>query len=62
MNVAIDGPAGAGKSTISKGAAGNSALSMLIRALYTVQSLNAIRRGVIDNEDEVIKMLDDTDV
>ena len=30
--------------------------------MYRTIALNAVRRGVIDNEDEVIKMLDDTDV
>ena len=63
MNVAIDGPAGAGKSTISKGAAGKLGFIYVdTGALYRTIALNAIRRGVIDNEDEVIKMLDDTDV
>lgn len=63
MNVAIDGPAGAGKSTISKGAAGKLGFIYVdTGALYRTIALNAVRRGVIDNEDEVIKMLDDTDV
>ena len=63
MNVAIDGPAGAGKSTISKGAAGKLGFIYVdTGALYRTIALNAIRRGVIDNEDEVVKMLDDTDV
>ena len=63
MNVAIDGPAGAGKSTISKGAAGKLGFIYVdTGALYRTIALNAIRRGVIDNKDEVVKMLDDTDV
>lgn len=37
INVAIDGPAGAGKSTIAKAASKNSALFMLIQVLYTEQ-------------------------
>ena len=51
INVAIDGPAGAGKSTISRRAA--QALGFIYvdtGALYRTVGLNALRRGV-DLED-----------
>ena len=45
MNVAIDGPAGAGKTTISKGAAGKLGFIYVdTGALYRTIALNAIRR------------------
>ena len=47
INVAIDGPAGAGKSTISRRAA--QALGFIYvdtGALYRTVGLNALRRGV----------------
>ena len=45
MNVAIDGPAGAGKSTISKGAAVKLGFIYVdTGALYRTIALNAIRR------------------
>lgn len=63
MNVAIDGPAGAGKSTISKGAAKELGFIYVdTGALYRTIALNAVRNGVIDDKDKVVKMLDNTDV
>ena len=35
INIAIDGPAGAGKSSVARAAAQSSALFMLIRARFT---------------------------
>ena len=63
INVAIDGPAGAGKSTIAKAAA--KALDFIYvdtGALYRAVALNAVRNGVIDDEDKIIAMLDNTNV
>ena len=57
INVAIDGPAGAGKSTISRRAA--QALGFIYvdtGALYRTIALNAVRQGVIDNKDDVVKI------
>ncbi len=63
INVAIDGPAGAGKSTIAKAAA--KALGFIYvdtGALYRTIALNAVRTGVIDDTDKIIEMLGCTDV
>ncbi len=63
VNVAIDGPAGAGKSTIAKAAA--KALGFIYvdtGALYRTVALNAVRTGVIDDTDKIIEMLGSTDV
>lgn len=38
INVAIDGPAGAGKSTVARAAAKNSDIFMSIQVRFTVQS------------------------
>lgn len=63
INVAIDGPAGAGKSTIAKAAA--KALGYIYvdtGALYRTIALNAIRNNVIDSPEGIVKMLENTDV
>lgn len=63
FNVAIDGPAGAGKSTISKGAAKKLGFIYVdTGALYRTIALNAARNGVLDDPDGVVKMLADTKV
>lgn len=59
INVAIDGPAGAGKSTIAKAAAKELGYIYVdTGALYRTIALSAVRLGVIDNEDKIISMLD----
>lgn len=63
INVAIDGPAGAGKSTISKGAAKELGFIYVdTGALYRTIALSAVRKGIIDNSDEVVKMLGEIEV
>ncbi len=63
INVAIDGPAGAGKSTISKGAAKELGFIYVdTGALYRTIALCAVRNGIIDNSEEVVKMLDEIEV
>lgn len=63
INVAIDGPAGAGKSTISKGAAKELGFIYVdTGALYRTIALCAARNGVIDNSEEVVKMLNEIEV
>ena len=63
INVAIDGPAGAGKSTISKGAAKELGFIYVdTGALYRTIALSAVRNGIIDDKDAVIKMLESIDV
>ena len=61
INVAIDGPAGAGKSTISRRAASELGYIYIdTGALYRTVGLNAVRMGAdIQNDDEVIATLTD---
>lgn len=61
INVAIDGPAGAGKSTISRKAAAELGYIYIdTGALYRTVGLNALRKGIdIQNDDEVISTLTD---
>lgn len=63
INVAIDGPAGAGKSTVAKAAAKELGYIYVdTGALYRSIALNAVRNGVIDSEQGIIDMLADTKV
>ena len=63
INVAIDGPAGAGKSTIAKAAAKELVFIYVdTGALYRAVAYNAVKNGVIDDEQGIISMLDDTKV
>lgn len=63
INVAIDGPAGAGKSTIAKTAAKELGFIYVdTGALYRAVAYNAVKNGVIDDEQGIISMLDDTKV
>ena len=63
INVAIDGPAGAGKSTIAKAASKELGFIYVdTGALYRAVALNAVRNGVVDDDAAIIKMLDDTKV
>ena len=63
FNVAIDGPAGAGKSTIAKSAA--KALGFIYvdtGALYRTIALNAVREGIIDDTEKIIASLSTIEV
>lgn len=63
INVAIDGPAGAGKSTIAKAAAKELGFIYVdTGALYRAVAYSAVKNGVIDDEQGIISMLDDTKV
>lgn len=63
INVAIDGPAGAGKSTIARAAAAKLGFIYVdTGALYRTVTLAAVRNGVQDDADAVSKMLENTDV
>lgn len=63
INVAIDGPAGAGKSTVAKAAAKKLGFIYVdTGALYRAIALNAVRNGVIEDEEKIVQLLDDTDV
>lgn len=58
INVAIDGPAGAGKSTVAKGAAKElNYIYVDTGALYRTIALNVLRLGIIDNEKSIVDSL-----
>ena len=64
LNIAIDGPAGAGKSTIAKAVA--QALGILYLdtgAMYRAMALKALRAGVDPRDPEAVEsLLPDTDI
>lgn len=62
--IAIDGPAGAGKSTVAKRIAdGLSILHLDTGAMYRAMALKALRLGVIPgNREQVLPMLPETEV
>ena len=63
FNVAIDGPAGAGKSTIAKAAAKELGFIYVdTGALYRAIAYNAVTKGIIDDTQKIIDMLTDTNV
>lgn len=63
INVAIDGPAGAGKSTIAKAAAKElNYIYVDTGALYRAIAYNAVKTGVVDDTAKTIAMLDNTKV
>lgn len=63
INVAIDGPAGAGKSTIAKTVAKTLGFIYVdTGALYRTIALSAVRNGVINSSEDIVKMLDKIDV
>lgn len=63
INVAIDGPAGAGKSTIAKAAAKKlNFIYVDTGALYRAVAYNAVKNGVLDSTQKIISMLKDTKV
>lgn len=63
INVAIDGPAGAGKSTIAKIAAAKLGFIYVdTGALYRTIALNAQRNGALGDTAKIIDMLKDTNV
>ena len=60
MIIAIDGPAGSGKSTIAKLIADDLGLVYLdTGAMYRLVTLKALNDGILGNLDKIIKMLDD---
>ncbi|MDD6355985.1 MAG: (d)CMP kinase [Oscillospiraceae bacterium] len=63
INVAIDGPAGAGKSTVAKAAAKELGYIYVdTGALYRTIALNAVRHGVLNDTEKIETMLSDTKV
>ena len=60
MIIAIDGPAGSGKSTIAKLIAEDLGLVYLdTGAMYRLVTLKALNDGILGNLDKIVKMLDD---
>jgi cytidylate kinase len=63
INVAIDGPAGAGKSTVAKAAAKELGYIYVdTGALYRTVALGAQRRGILGDTEKIIDMLSDISV
>ncbi|MDE5605637.1 MAG: (d)CMP kinase [Eubacterium sp.] len=63
INVAIDGPAGAGKSTIAKAAAKKLGFIYVdTGALYRAIALNAVRNEALSDDNKLVEMLKTTDV
>ena len=63
INVAIDGPAGAGKSTVAKAAAKELGYIYVdTGALYRTVALGAQRRGILGDTEKIIDMLGDIKV
>ena len=64
FQVAIDGPAGAGKSTVARAVAKELEFVYVdTGAMYRAIGLNCIKNGVdIHDEEAVLGILDDTDV
>ena len=63
INVAIDGPAGAGKSTVAKAAAKELGyIHVDTGALYRTVALNAVRNSIIDDSEKIVDMLSSTQV
>lgn len=63
INVAIDGPAGAGKSTVAKAAAKELGYIYVdTGALYRTIALNAVRHGILNDTVKIEAMLSDTKV
>ncbi len=63
INVAIDGPAGAGKSSIAKAVSKKLGFIYVdTGALYRAIALNAVRNNVIDDKNGIVKMLENTSV
>lgn len=63
INVAIDGPAGAGKSTVAKAVAKElNYIYVDTGALYRAIAYNAVKNGVIDSADDVVALLDKTKI
>ena len=63
MIIAIDGPAGSGKSTIAKLIAEDLEFVYLDPgAMYRLVTLNALNDGILGNLDKIIKMLDNLNI
>ena len=59
MIIAIDGPAGSGKSTIAKLIAEDLGLVYLdTGAMYRLVTLKALNEGILDNLDKIIKRME----
>ena len=63
MIIAIDGPAGSGKSTIAKLIAEDLGLVYLdTGAMYRLVTLKALNDGILDDLEKIIKMLDNLNI
>jgi cytidylate kinase len=64
MKIALDGPAGAGKSTVAKSLAKKLNYTYInTGALYRAYTLKTLRDGIdLDNEEVLVKSLKDTKI
>ncbi len=63
FSIAIDGPAGAGKSTVAKAvAAGLNAMYLDTGAMYRAFGLYMLRRGAVNDRDAILAAVDDVDI
>ena len=63
FSIAIDGPAGAGKSTVAKDlAASLSAQYLDTGAMYRTVGLHFMRLGLLDNPEAIARMVKDVDI
>ena len=63
FSIAIDGPAGAGKSTIARAAAGElGAMYLDTGAMYRTVGLYFLRRNMLEDKEAIARMVGDTDI
>jgi len=63
FSIAIDGPAGAGKSTIARAAAGElGAMYLDTGAMYRTVGLYFLRKGLLEDKAAIARMVEDMDI
>ena len=63
FSIAIDGPAGAGKSTVARAAAGElGAMYLDTGAMYRTVGLCFLRKGMLEDKEAIARMVGDTDI
>ena len=63
FSIAIDGPAGAGKSTIARAAAGElGAMYLDTGAMYRTVGLYFLRKNMLEDKEAIARMVGDTDI
>lgn len=63
FSIAIDGPAGAGKSTVARAAAGElGAMYLDTGAMYRTVGLYFLRKNMLEDKEAIARMVGDTDI